>query len=84
MRGLHLTTERRFLDGRTACGVRLSGFLRKRHYPFGQRTASCGLTGYDGTFLIDPATTDLVQLVGGRTSFPSEKPELATPLRRSY
>lgn len=59
------------LDGRTLAefGFRVS--YENSHYPFGNGQHRV-ITGYDGTFLIDPATTDLVQLVVRTNQLPSE------------
>jgi hypothetical protein len=61
------------LDGRTISefGFRVSA--ANSHYTFGNGQHRV-TTGCDGTFLIDPATTDLVQLV--------VRPEPCPPVRR--
>ncbi len=59
------------LDGRTLSefGFRVS--YENSHYTFGNGQRRV-ITGYDGTFLIDPESTDLVQLAVRTSQLPSE------------
>ncbi len=62
---------RTVLDGRTLAefGFRVS--YENSRYSFGNGQHRV-ITGYDGTFLIDPTTTDLVQLIVRTNQLPSE------------
>lgn len=62
---------RTVLDGRTLAefGFRVS--YENSRYSFGNGQHRV-ITGYDGTFLIDPTTTDLLQLIVRTNQLPSE------------